>query len=155
MTDSRLYVLPPESRFDESLDENIQYPRHTDLDGAEQYGSALAPPPASYSGSTTADGEAYWARVHASQAAHDTIQGDEDTLLVGEMPEADVPPSAAASALNGKFRPQSEQEFLNREYKQAGVSSWSDFKPARDDLRDLDPDEWASRLGGGSGAFTE
>lgn len=146
MAFSKFYVLTPVEVQDESTGELVTIPENTDRDDVLSWDGSLAPPPGAYGGSTNADGEVYYAHVHAEQAAHDAIQADDHALLIGEMPDADVLPSALASAMNEKFRPQNLDQLKAQVGRALG-------RP--DEFRDLDPDEWASRLGGGSGGFSE
>lgn len=144
MATSKFYVLPPVEVEDDATGELVTIPKHTDRDDVLSYDGALAPPPSAYDGPTNADGEAYFAHVHAESTGHDAIQSDGDPLLVGEMPEADVPPEALGDAMNKKYRPQTLEELK----QQVGVALG---RP--DEFRDLDPEEWAQRMGGGDGAL--
>lgn len=142
MATSRYYVLPPESHVGELSGEESTRPKHMGRDDVEGYGSALAPPPASYDGPTNGDGEVFFTHVHAETAAHADIKADGESLLVGDMPNADVPPSALAKQLNSKYRPQDLAKL-----KEIRGDRF------REQVRELNPNEWADRMGGGSGAF--
>lgn len=145
MASSKFYVLTPIEVQDATTDELVTIPEYTDRDDVLSWDGSFAPPPGAYDGATNADGEIYYTHVHAEQAAHDAIQADDHALLIGEMPAADVPPSALGDALNQKYRPQTLDELKAQVGRALG-------RP--EEFRDLDSDEWASRLGGGSGAFT-
>lgn len=146
MAYSNFYVLPPVEVTDDATGDLVTIPKHSDRDDVHSFDGGLAPPPGAYSGPTNDDGEVYFVAVHAEQAAHDALQGDGDVLHVGDMPSADVPREALSEAFNAKYRPQNLGELKAQVGRALG-------RP--DEFRDLDPDEWATRLGAGESVFTE
>lgn len=149
MTSTRVYVLPPTTVEDPDTGEDVTRPKYMGRDDVEGYNGSLIPAPGSWPGATTSGGDVFLAGVTAEQTAHDAAQDASDVWLIGTMTGADVSPSDAAEYLNNHFR-----------VDLSGIDD-ADVVRAFEELLDLlgpeyrrlSAEEWANRLGIGSGAF--
>jgi hypothetical protein len=149
MTETKVYVLPVVQTTDSTTGEEVSQPKYVDRKDVEGFNGSLISKPPDFPGFSNVSGQVYVASVTAEEPIHDEAIIDVDTWLVGESERSTVTPEQLAEYLNDEFRID-----LSGITEQAVVQAFEELsEQLGPEYRRLTPEEWANRLGFGTGAF--